>query len=160
MFYIVNNYINNKNDSLSYQPELKLNGEFYTEGFLEPTTLFYINYGLNLATKRVNVENIEEIQFKAPIPRQGILLIGDFMQCSALQRDFNLTIFNNTAISNTVCRVANSTLDYITNCLIVFATTIKCNLQRVLSTFLFRMSRHILSRLIIFVIISILTLVR
>ena len=100
MIYIVNNYINNKNDSLSYQPELKLNGEFYTEGILKPTTLFYINYGLNLATKRVNVENIEEIQFKAPIPRQGILLIGDFMQCSALQRDFNLTIFNNTAISN------------------------------------------------------------
>ena len=25
-----------------------------------------------------------------------------------------------------VCRVANSTLNYITNCLIVFATTIKC----------------------------------
>ena len=24
------------------------------------------------------MENIEEIQFKAPIPRQGILLIGDF----------------------------------------------------------------------------------
>lgn len=58
MIYIVNNYINNKNDSLSYQPELKLNGEFYTEGILEPTTLFYINYGLNLATKRVNVEII------------------------------------------------------------------------------------------------------
>ena len=57
MIYIVNNYVNNKNDSLSYQPELKLNGEFYTEGILEPTTLFYINYGLNLATKRVNVEN-------------------------------------------------------------------------------------------------------
>ena len=102
MIYIVNNYINDKNDSLSYQPELKLNGEFYTEGILEPTTLFYINYGLNLATKRVNVENIEEIQFKAPIPRQGILLIGDFMQCSALQRDFNLTIFNNTAISSKI----------------------------------------------------------
>ena len=58
MIYIVNNYINNKNDSLSYQPELKLNEEFYTEGILEPTTLFYINYGLNLATKRVNVEII------------------------------------------------------------------------------------------------------
>ena len=58
MIYIVNNYINNKNDSLSYQSELKLNGEFYTEGILEPTTLFYINYGLNLATKRVNVEII------------------------------------------------------------------------------------------------------
>ena len=58
IIYIVNNYINNKNDSLSYQPELKLNGEFYTEGILEPTTLFYINYGLNLATKRVNVEII------------------------------------------------------------------------------------------------------
>ena len=82
MIYIVNNYINDKNDSLSYQPELKLNGEFYTEGILEPTTLFYINYGLNLATKRVNVENIEEIQFKAPIPRQGILLIGDFSNLS------------------------------------------------------------------------------
>lgn len=78
MIYIVNNYINNKNDSLSYQPELKLNEEFYTEGILEPTTLFYINYGFNLTTKRVNVENIEEILFKAPIPRQGILLIGDF----------------------------------------------------------------------------------
>ena len=63
--------------------ELILNGEFYTEGILEPTTLFYINYGLNLATKRVNVENIEEIQFKAPIPRQGILLIGGFMQYNA-----------------------------------------------------------------------------
>lgn len=57
MIYIVNNYIYNKNDSLSYQPELKLNEEFYTEGILEPTTLFYINYGLNRATKRVNVEN-------------------------------------------------------------------------------------------------------
>ena len=57
MIYIVNNYIYNKNDSLSYQPELKLNGEFYTEGILEPTTLFYINYGLNRATKIVNVDN-------------------------------------------------------------------------------------------------------
>lgn len=57
MIYIVINYIKNKNDSLSYQSELKLNGEFYTEGILEPTTLFYINYGLNRATKRVNVEN-------------------------------------------------------------------------------------------------------
>lgn len=57
MIYIVNNYINNKNDSLSYQPELKLNEEFYTEDILESTTLFYINYGLNRATKRVNVEN-------------------------------------------------------------------------------------------------------
>ena len=61
MIYIVNNYINNKNDSLSYQPELKLNGEFYTEGILDPTTLFYINFGLNLATKRVNVEIIVAI---------------------------------------------------------------------------------------------------
>ena len=61
MIYIVNNYINNKNDSLSYQPELKLNGEFYTEGILEPTTLFYINYGLDRATKRVNVEIIVAI---------------------------------------------------------------------------------------------------
>lgn len=57
MIYIVVNYIKNKNDSLSYQPELKLNGEFYTKGILEPITLFYINYGLNRATKRVNVEN-------------------------------------------------------------------------------------------------------
>lgn len=57
MIYIVINYIKNKNDSLSYQSELKLNGEFYTEGILEPITLFYINYGLNRATKRVNVEN-------------------------------------------------------------------------------------------------------
>ena len=57
MIYIVNNYINNKNDSLSYQPELKLNEEFYTEGILEPTTLFYVNYGFNRTTKRVNVEN-------------------------------------------------------------------------------------------------------
>ena len=78
MIYIVNNYINNKNDSLSYQPELKLNGEFYTEGILEPTTLFYINYGLNLATKRVNVEHIDDILFKALIPRQGNHLIRDF----------------------------------------------------------------------------------
>ena len=61
MIYIVNNYINNKNDSLSYQPELKLNGEFYTEGILDPTTLFYINYGLDRATKRVNVEIIVAI---------------------------------------------------------------------------------------------------
>ena len=61
MIYIVNNYINNKNDSLSYQPELKLNGEFYTEGVLDPTTLFYINFGLDLATKRVNVEIIVAI---------------------------------------------------------------------------------------------------
>ena len=61
MIYIVNNCINNKNDSLSYQPELKLNGEFYTEGILDPTTLFYINFGLNLATKRVNVEIIVAI---------------------------------------------------------------------------------------------------
>ena len=78
MIYIVNNYINNKNDSLSYQPELKLNEEFYTEGILEPTTLFYINYGLNRATKRVNVENIDDVWFKALIPRQGNHLIRDF----------------------------------------------------------------------------------
>ena len=78
MIYIVNNYINNKNDSLSYQPELKLNGEFYTEGILEPTTLFYINYGFNLTTKRVNVENIDDVLFKALIPRQGNHLIRDF----------------------------------------------------------------------------------
>lgn len=57
MIYIVINYIKNKNDSLSYQSELKLNGEFYTKGILKPITLFYINYGLNRATKRVNVEN-------------------------------------------------------------------------------------------------------
>ena len=61
MIYIVNNYINNKNDSLSYQPELKLNGEFYTEGIRKPTMPFYINFGLNLATKRVNVEIIVAI---------------------------------------------------------------------------------------------------
>ena len=48
-------------DSLSYQPELKLNEEFYTEDILESTTLFYINYGLNRATKRVNVENIDDV---------------------------------------------------------------------------------------------------
>ena len=104
MIYNVNNYINNKNDSLSYQPELKLNEEFYTEGILEPTTLFYINYVLNRATKRVNVENIEEIQFKAPIPRQGILLIGDFRDNSkyylkGFQPIKNNNNNNNTAIS-------------------------------------------------------------
>lgn len=116
MIYIVNNYINNKNDSLSYQPELKLNEEFYTEGILEPTTLFYINYGFNLTTKRVNVENIEEILFKAPIPRQGILLIGDFRYntqyyLKGFQPDKNnYNNNNNTAISNIVFRVANSKL--------------------------------------------------
>lgn len=57
---LVNNYLN-KNACLSKLPELKLNEEFYTEGILEPTTLFYINYGLNRATKRVNVENIDDI---------------------------------------------------------------------------------------------------
>ena len=48
------------------------------------------------------------------------------MQCSALQRDFNLIIFNNTAISNIIFRVANSKFNYITNCPIAFATTIEC----------------------------------
>ena len=51
MIYIVNNYINDKNDSLSYQPELKLNGEFYTEGILEPTTLFCLILDLTLTGK-------------------------------------------------------------------------------------------------------------
>lgn len=127
MIYIVNNYINNKNDSLSYQPELKLNEEFYTEDILESTTLFYINYGLNRATKRVNVENIEEIQFKAPIPRQGILLIGDFRDdINYHLKVFQPNINNNTAISNIIFRVANSKFNYITNCPIAFATTIEC----------------------------------
>ena len=82
--------------------ELKLNGEFYTEGILEPTTLFYINYGLNLATKRVNVENIEEILFKAPIPRQGILLIGDFMQYNAKEFQPNNYRDNNYNNNDTI----------------------------------------------------------
>ena len=79
MIYIVNNYINNKNDSLYYQPELKLNGEFYTEGILDPTTLFYINYGLNLATKRVNVENIDDTGYKSLIKSLTKLLIKHYI---------------------------------------------------------------------------------
>lgn len=73
------------------------------------------------------------------------------MQCSALQRDFNLTIFNNnTAISNIVCRVANSTFNYNTNCPIAFATTIECNLQQVFSSMLFTLTHYILFVIIIY----------
>lgn len=79
MIYIVNNYINNKNDSLSYQPELKLNREFYTEGIRKPTTLFYINFGLNLATKRVNVENIDDTGYKSLIKSLTRLLIKPYI---------------------------------------------------------------------------------
>lgn len=79
---------------------------------------------------------------KAPIPRQGILLIGDFRDdinyhLKVFQPNINNTAINNiifrianskynNAISNMVCRVANSTLDRITNCPIAFATTIEC----------------------------------
>lgn len=73
-----------------------------------------------------NFVNCEEILFKAPIPRQGILLIGDFRD----DINYHLKVFqpniNNTAINNIIFRIANSKFNYITNCPIAFATTIEC----------------------------------
>lgn len=113
------------------------------------------------------MENIEEILFKAPIPRQGILLIGDFRDntryyLKGFQPNINNLIkdrFNPslilvtelkqnkiTAISNIVFRVANSKFNYITNCPIAFATTIECNLQQVFSSMLFTLTHHIFIR--------------
>ena len=88
-----------------------------------------------------NSISFEEILFKAPIPRQGILLIGDFTDNSKYYlKGFQPNINNNTAISNIIFRVANSKFNYITNCPIAFATTIGCYLQQAFSSMLFTLT--------------------
>ena len=62
------------------------------------------------------MENIEEIQFKAPIPRQGILLIGDFISVchhDDTNRDCNLIYnINTTTIQVIIVLCQNKTTVY------------------------------------------------
>ena len=89
-----------------------------------------------------NSISFDDILFKAPIPRQGNHLIGDFRDdinyhLKVFQPNINnlikdrfnpslIVVTDLTAISNIIFRVANSKFNYITNCPIAFATTIEC----------------------------------
>ena len=72
----------------------------------------------------INCLFIEEIQFKAPIPRQGILLIGDFTIAwhhVGNSRDFNLKKKQIKTINITADNHNCTSYDYLS---ITFATMI------------------------------------